>query len=157
MLFGLDMGWKTGQTVDMNWSYRPSIAAWLIPQATFDTRYRYNRGASFISEVEGDSVLTSDFSNSRTLRFSLGFNAPVLLRGALGSDRTGLVGALLGLVDWFDILTGSWSGALNSRFQRETARPDLKYQFGLGGFDSFRVQDGDTASRASQGHAARLA
>jgi hypothetical protein len=155
-LFGLDMGWKTGQSVDMNWAYRPSLATWLIPQATYDTRYRYNRGASFISEAEGDSVLTSDFSNSRTLRFSLGFNAPVLLRSALGQDRGGMLGMVLGLIDWFDIVTGTWTGGLNSRFQREEAKPDLKYQLGLGGFDSFRVQDGDTASRVSDSQAMTL-
>ncbi len=148
-MFGIDTGWETGRTLDMNWSYRPNIATWFIPQATLDTRYRFNRGASFVTEQQGDTVLTSDFNNSRSVRLSAGFNAPVLLRSVIGQDAAGAVGAIMGVVDWLDLLSASWSGVLSSRYQRETARPDLSYQFGLGGFESFKVQDGDTASRVS--------
>ena len=146
---GVDLGWETGRTIDMNWTYRPNIATWLIPQLSLDTRYRYSRGPSFLTQVESDTVLTSDFNNSRVVRLSAGLNAPVLLRDIFGQDRGGAMGGVLGFFDWFDIFSATWSGSLSSRYQREPAQPNLGYQLALGGFDSFRVQDGDTASRVN--------
>jgi hypothetical protein len=155
-LLGVDLGWETGRTVNVNWTYRPNIAAWLLPQASLDTRFRFNRGASFITEQAGDTVLTSDFDNSRTVRVSAGFNAPALLRSVVGRGRSGVLARLLGVVDRLDIFTASWTGTLSSRFQRQTVRPNLKYQFGFGGFDAFRVQQGDTASNVSEGELVTL-
>ncbi|MEE9133100.1 MAG: hypothetical protein V3U13_06025 [Gemmatimonadota bacterium] len=146
---GTDLGWETGRTIDMNWTYRPSIATWLLPQFSLDTRYRFNRGPSFITVQEGDTVLTSDFNNSRVLRLSAGFNAPVLFRDILGQDGSGILGGFLGLIDWLDILTATWTRSLGSRYQRQAAQPDITYQLGFGGFESLRVQDGDTASRVT--------
>ncbi len=155
-LFGIDLGYETGRTVNVNWTWRPSIATWLLPQASLDTRYRFNRGASFITEQEGDTVLTSDFNNSRAVRLSAGFNAPVLLRSIFGQEQSGVMKGVLGLFDWLDILTATWTGSLSSNYQRRGARPSLQYQLGFGGFDAFRVQDGDTASRVNDGEAVTL-
>ncbi len=146
-LFGLDLGWETARSLDFNWTYRPTVATWLTPQATLDTRFRLGQGASFITVQDGDTVLTRDFENSRTLRLSTGFNLPTLVRSTVGQNRTGVVGALVGFIDWLDIVTASWTGSLGSRFQRRQASPGLGYQFGFGSFDKFRFQAGDTASR----------
>ncbi len=148
-VFGLDLGWETARSLDFNWTYRPTVAAWLTPQATLDTRFRMGQGASFITVQDGDTVLTRNFENSRTLRLSTGFNLPTLLRSGFGQNRTGAFGAFLGFVDWLDIVTASWTGSLGSRYQRRKADPRLGYHFGLGGFDSFRFQAGDTASRVT--------
>ncbi len=148
-LFGLDLGWETARSLDFNWTYRPTVATWLTPQATLDTRFRLGQGASFITVQDGDTVLTRDFENSRTVRLSTGFNLPTLLRTTIGQTRTGVFGAFFGLIDWLDIVTASWTGSLGSRFQRRQASPGLGYQFGLGSFDKFRFQAGDTASRVT--------
>ncbi len=148
-LFGLDLGWEVARSLDFNWTYRPAVASWLSPQATFDTRFRLGQGASFITVQDGDTVLTRDFESSRTLRLSTGFNLPTLLRSTFGQNRTGVFGAFFGFIDWLDIVTASWTGSLGSRFQRQQASPGLGYQFGLGGFDAFRFQAGDTASRVT--------
>ncbi len=78
----------------------------------------------------------------------MGFNAPVLARSTFG-EPGGLLGALLGFVDRLDLISFSWTGTLASQYQRQNARPDLGYRFGLGGFRSFLFQDGDTASRVA--------
>ncbi|UCF18881.1 MAG: hypothetical protein JSU87_13245, partial [Gemmatimonadota bacterium] len=148
-LFGWDVGWETNRNLDMNWTYRPNIAAWLTPQLAVDTRFRMSRGASFVTEVEGDTVLTRDFGNSRTLRFSTGFNLASLLRDLLGEERTGTVGTLLGLVDRIDLFTITWIGSLASNYQRRTADPSLRYQLGIHGFGGVVVQDADSASRVN--------
>jgi hypothetical protein len=148
---GTDLGWETGRNITMNWTYRPNLATWLIPQAALDTRYGFSRGPSFITQLEGDTVLTSDFSNSRVVRLSAGFNAPAMLRQFVGQEATGMVGGMLALFDWIDIFTATWSGTLGSRYQRQPAHPSVSYQLGFGGFDSFRVQDGDTASQVADG------
>ncbi|NIR46567.1 MAG: hypothetical protein GWM93_20590 [Gemmatimonadetes bacterium] len=147
-LLGIDLGWLTASTLTMNWTWRPDVAVWLTPQASIDSRYRLNRGASYITQQEADTALLSDFDNSRALRTSLAFNAPVLARSTFG-EPGGLLGALLGFVDRFDLISFSWIGTLASQYQRQGARPSLAYQLGLGGFESFRVQDGDTASRVA--------
>jgi hypothetical protein len=148
-VFGIDLGWQTGRQLNMNWTYRPNLATWLIPQASLDTRYGLNRGPSFVTQLEGDTVLTSDFNNSRVVRLSAGFNLPQMLHEAFGQEGTGDVSGILSLFDWLDIFTATWAGSLGSRYQRQPAKPDVSYQLALGGFDSFRVQDGDTASRVT--------
>jgi hypothetical protein len=148
-LAGVDLGWLTAHNVTMNWTWRPSIATWFVPTASVDTRYRMSRGASYFREQAGDTVLTGDFDNSRSLRAALNFNAPVMLTSLLGESRSGFGGALLGLLDRLDIFTVAWSGAMASTYHRQTARADLGYRLGLGGFDDFVVQDGDTASRVA--------
>jgi hypothetical protein len=135
--------------MNINWTYRPGLAAWLTPQATLDTRYRFNRGASFITGVVGDTLLTSDFSNLRTLRLSTGFNTPAFLRNLFGQDRGGLLGSILALMDRIDIVTATWVGSLSSNFQRQTSRPSLRYQLAVHGFGGIVAQDGDTASRVN--------
>ncbi len=146
---GMDIGWQTGRQLNMNWTYRPNIATWLIPQASIDTRYGFTRGPSFITQLEGDTVLTSDFNNSRLLRLSAGFNLPQLLNQAFGPEDTAEPGGILGLFSWLDIFTATWASSLSSRFRRQPAKPDLAYQLALGGYESFRIQDGDTASQVT--------
>jgi hypothetical protein len=135
--------------MNINWTYRPGIATWLTPQVTLDTRYRFNRGASFITAIAGDTLLTNDFSNSRTLGLSTGFNTPALLRTMFGQDRAGLLGSILTLMDRIDIVTATWVGSLGSNFTRQTASPSLRYQLAVHGFGGIVAQDGDTASRVN--------
>lgn len=153
---GLDLGWETTRSIDMNFTYRPQIANWVAPRATFDSRFRFDRNASFITEQSADTVLTRDFNASRNLNTSLSLNLPLLLRNSFGRERGGLAGLLLGLFDRLDVFTASYTRALSSFYQRETAAPALGYQFGLGGFESFRVQQGDTASRVNETKALSL-
>jgi len=155
-LFGIDLGWETARTLDVNWTYRPRIAPWLTPQASLDTRYRSGRGASFVSDIAGDTVLTSDFSNSRSLRLATGFNAPVLARNVLGPSARGVKGVLLGLFDRLDIFTVSWLQTVNSSFSRQKARPDFKYQLAFEGPLELRTEEGDTASRVGDGDGLNL-
>ncbi len=146
-LTGLDLGWETARQLNVNWTYRPNLAAWLTPQASFDTRFGFNRGPSFVAEQDGDTVLTRDFNGSRTLRLSATLSPLALLRDVFGPDPSGLVGTVSALVGRLDLITGTWTGSLGSLYQRRTASPDLAYHLGLGSFSAFRVQDADTASR----------
>jgi hypothetical protein len=45
---------------------------------------------------------------------------------------------------------------LLSYYDRDRASPSLRYQFGLGNFNSFRIQDSDTASRVNDNEAVTL-
>ncbi len=148
-LFGADLGWVVARDLDMNWTYRPNIAAWLTPQFSFDTRFGFSSGASFIDSQEADTVLTSDFSSARSLRLSLGFNTPGLFRSLFGQDRTGALGAFLDFLDRIDVFSVTWLTTLGSTFRRQEANPGLGYQLGFGGFDDFLVQRGDSASRVN--------
>jgi hypothetical protein len=148
-LLGIDLGWTTGQNVNMNWTWRPDIASWLTPQASIDSRFQFNRGASYVTALAGDTTLTADFGNSRALRASAGFNLPVLLRSMVGAESGGTLNAMLGVLDRFDLLSFSWVRTLASQYQRQDASPGTGYRFGLGGFSSFLVQGGDTASRVA--------
>ncbi|HSG81986.1 MAG TPA: hypothetical protein VLC48_07045, partial [Gemmatimonadota bacterium] len=148
-LLGIDLGWTTGQNLNMNWSWRPDVASWLTPLASVDSRYQFNRGASYVSSQAGDTTLTSDFGNSRALRASMGFNLPVLFRSMFGDGSSRALNTLLGALDRFDLVSFSWVRSLASQYQRQDARPDVGYRFGFGGFNSFLVQDGDTASRVA--------
>jgi hypothetical protein len=147
--FGVDLGWMTGQNINMNWTWRPDVVAWLTPQASIDSRFQFNRGASYVAQQASDTVLTSDFNNSRALRASLGFNAPNFFRAMLGQDAGGALGALLSFMDRFDLISFGWNGTLASQYQRQDALPDLGYRFGFGGFDGFLLQGGDTAARVA--------
>ena len=147
-LAGLDIGWETGRSVTNNLTWRPNISPWLIPQTTYNARYRFGRSASHIAEQAGDTVLTRDFNNSRNVRASLGFNLPVFFRSMTG-DRGGVLGVFLGAMDQIDIFSFSWSNNLGSTYQRRPATASVGYQLGIGGFNDFRFQDGDTASRVT--------
>ncbi|MEE8550062.1 MAG: hypothetical protein V3T08_02280, partial [Gemmatimonadota bacterium] len=153
---GIDMGWETGRGVNANLSWRPNIATWLTPLASFDSRFNFNRRASFVTVQEGDTVLASEFRNSRALRASIGFSAPAFTNSVFGQERSGIKRVLLGLLDQLDLFTVSWTGSLSSTFQRQTADPTFGYQLALGGFDDFRVQEGDTASRVLDGNGVSL-
>ena len=153
---GLDLGWLTGQSITSNLTFRPGITTWLTPQASLDTRYQSNRSASYITDLDGDTVLTNDFANSRDLRASMGFSTPGFFRSMFGLEETGLLGAFLALTDHIDIFTATWVGGLRSDYSRQTAKADLAYKLGLGGFDEFGVQDGDTASRVVESQTLNL-
>jgi hypothetical protein len=155
-VIGLDLGWETAHSLDVNWTYRPNIAPWLTPQASFDTRFRQNRGASFVADLAGDTVLTSDFSNGRSIRLATGFNAPVLARDLLGPSAGGLKGVLLGLLDRIDIFTASWLQTLSSNFSRRSAEPDLSYQLGFESALDLRTEAGDSANRVGDGEVVNL-
>ncbi|UCC73363.1 MAG: cell surface protein SprA [Gemmatimonadota bacterium] len=155
-VLGVDLGWVVARTVDVNWTYRPVLAPWLTPQLSFDTRFDLNTGASFVDEQQGDTVLTRDFSGSRSVRISAGFNTPVFLRALIGQDSSGVVGAFLGLMDRVDLFSITWVTGLGSSFRRRAASPSLAYQLGFGGFDDFQIQRGDTASRVSDTEALTL-
>ena len=146
-LAGLDLGWETARVLNVNWTYRPDLAAWLTPQASFDTRFRFDRGPSFVAEQEGDTVLTRDFDGSRSLRLSASLNPLALLQDAFGANPSGLVGVLSGLLGSLDLISGTYTNSLGSSYQRRTASPDLAYHLGLASWNGFRVQDGDTTSR----------
>ncbi len=146
---GLDLGWMTGQDINMNWTWRPNVTTWLTPQASIDSRFRFTRGASYVVELAGDTVLTSDFDNSRALRASVGFNLPVMLRTMFGLEAGGVLGGFMDVMDRLDLVSFGWTGTLASQYQRQDATPSVKYRFGLGDFRSFLLQEGDTAARVA--------
>jgi len=148
-VMGIDLGWLVARSVDVNWTYRPDIAPWLTPQFAFDSRFDLNTGPSFVGEQEGDTVLTRDFGSSRSLRVSAGFNTSAFLRSVAGQQRSGLVGAVLDVLDRIDVFSVSWVASLGSSFRRRAASPSLGYQLGLGGIADFQIQQGDTASRVN--------
>jgi hypothetical protein len=148
-VLGVDFGWVVARSLDVNWTYRPGIAPWLTPQFAFDTRFGLNTGASFVDEQEGDTILTRDFGSSRSIRISAGFNTSAFFRSVAGQERSGIVGAVLELMDRIDVFSVTWVATLGSSFRRQAASPSLGYQLGFGGLDDFRRQDGDTASRVN--------
>jgi hypothetical protein len=155
-LLGVDLGWMTDQNINMNWTWRPNVVTWLTPQASIDSRFRFARNSSYVTEQAGDTVLTSDFNNSRALRASVGFNPPVLFRTMFGLEAGGVLGGFLNFMDRFDLVSLAWSGTLASQYQRQDARPDMKYRFGLGDFESFLLQEGDTAARVADNEGINL-
>ncbi len=148
-VLGVDFGWVVARSLDVNWTYRPGIAPWLTPQFAFDTRFGLNTGASFVDEQEGDTILTRDFGSSRSIRISAGFNTSAFFRSVAGQERSGIVGAVLELMDRIDVFSVTWVATLGSSFRRQAASPSLGYQLGFGGLDDFRMQAGDTASRVN--------
>jgi hypothetical protein len=148
-VLGIDLGWVVARSLDVNWTYRPTIASWLTPQFAYDSRFDLNTGPSFVNEQEGDTVLTRDFGSSRSVRISTGFNASAFFRSIAGQERAGIVGSVLGLMDRIDVFSVTWVTTMGSSFRRREASPSLGYQLGFGGIDDFRVQQGDTASRVA--------
>jgi hypothetical protein len=146
-VLGVDLGWVVARSLDVNWTYRPGIAPWLTPQFAFDTRFDLSTGPSFLDEQEGDTILTRDFGGSRSLRISAGFNTGAFFRSVAGQERSGVVGAVLEVMDRIDLFSVTWVTSLGSNFRRRAASPSLGYQLGFGGLEDFQVQKGDTASR----------
>ncbi|MBI4513854.1 MAG: hypothetical protein HY702_07060 [Gemmatimonadetes bacterium] len=146
-LFGLPVGWETGRNLGMNFSYRPKITAWFTPSASITTGYNTRRNPSYIGEAaEGDTALFRDFGNSRFLQASTQLNPRAALAAATGK-RGGIWKVLRDGAGHLDVVQLSWTGSIVSDFQRQTANPGLGYQLVLGSAESYRVIDGDTASR----------
>ena len=143
---GADIGWESNRTVNSTVSFRPLIASWLRPSYTYSNRYQTDRNASYYEIVleGGDSVpvLQRRFGSDRRVERRLDFQPATLVR-TLHPDSA--EGAVLGLVRRVENVSITWNSGLNSQFDRETFEAGLGYRFGLGGFDSFRAIDGDTA------------
>ncbi len=146
-LFGMGIGWETARNLDVSFTYRPVVTPWFTPSASLRTAYGMRRNASYVGEeVPGDTVLQRDFDNSRRLQAGAQLNPGGLLT-ALTGTRGGFLGFLRGAFRRLDVVQLSWTDAFVSDFRRETARPGLGYQLPLGGVESYRVVDGDTATR----------
>jgi hypothetical protein len=147
-LAGMDIGWEAARVLTTTMSYAPNIANWLRAGYTFDNRFITERNPSYLQlDVTGSDTLPQlqrGFESTRQVSRSLRLEPTVFARTM---DSTSIARRALSRVQVIDI---TWRDALSSQFERRSFTPTTTYQFGLGDYDSFRVMNGDTATRAQQ-------
>jgi hypothetical protein len=144
----MDVGWEAGRVQTTNVSYSPNITEGIRVGYSFDNRFITQRNPSYLQldDVGEDSMpeLQRAFESTRAVTRSVQVE-PVRLARSL--DSTGIAHKALERVS---VVRLTWRDALSSQFERRTFTPPMTYQLGLGDYDSFRVMDGDTATRAQQ-------
>ena len=150
---GVDLGWETNRSLTSQLNYRPLIASWLKPSASFTARFGTDRSPSYLEIVtvgaDTTAILQRRFQADRTLRRQLEF-APYGLYQALVPDTTGFAGFIGRGLRALQLVNLAWNGTLGSQFERQTINPGPGYQLGLGDLGSFRIIGVDSAVVASE-------
>jgi hypothetical protein len=149
-LAGMDVGWETSRLMNTSVNYRPEITRWLRVGYLYDNRYITDRNPAFlqVSATGSDSTarLQRRFESTRQETRTITLQ-PSGLAVALGADSASVIGNALRRWETVD---ASWRATMASQFDRRGITPGFGYQFGIGGFDAFRVMGADTAARAQQ-------
>ena len=148
-LAGRDVGFERDRTIATRLTTTPVINSWLRPRFTFSSNYVFHRDPNGRVAVQ---VMTDSGPT---------FRVPE----ALSNSRDRLMGATVDLRRFVESVFGAASGATrlvsglvpadvsfrtarSSRFDRIPFEPTVRYQFGFGGTDEFREQDGVLATSA---------
>jgi hypothetical protein len=147
-LLGVDLGLERERQMNMVFNFSPSLSTWIRPRLDFNTSYSLLRDPNTPRLLQlGDSTgpfrLPRRLTNSQGLGIgtSMDIGRAILLHT---NDRSAYrrIAALLQPIDV------NWRRDLRSSFDGVPFTPGLGYQFGWGGVDDFREQDGIQATSA---------
>ncbi|HXI19651.1 MAG TPA: hypothetical protein VNH46_01115, partial [Gemmatimonadales bacterium] len=150
-LLGMDVGVERDRQLSTSLVLAPAITQWLRPR--FATASSFVLSRSLTSrrpiQVDGDSagafILPQTLNNSRFNEYGLSFEAGRLLGGVFGdSSVLGRATRRIRPLTLTDRLTHT------STFDLASFSPDLGFQLGLGGLDSFLRHQGDSAIGATE-------
>jgi hypothetical protein len=157
---GQDVGLERERIMRSSVAFAPLISAWIRPRIDLGSDFTMTRdpnsrsllpGGELIrvgnpvwatEAVEG-TILPRRFSSSQTLGAGATIDIATGLRTYLG--RIPLVSPIAGIFAPVDV---RYTRSLLSSFDRATTMAPLSYQFGMGGVDDFRSQDGQLATSA---------
>ena len=147
-LLGADLGWEANRSLTSTLNWRPPVSSWLRPNVQLSTRFATDRNPSYIEILttgpDTTAVLQRRFQADRQLSRSIEFVPQNFVRSII-DDSTGFAAGLAKVVGAVQPVTVRLNTALGSQFERETRSPDLRYQFGLGDLESFRLMGIDSA------------
>jgi len=132
---GLDLGRETSRDVATQMAWAPRLSSWLTMRSTLNSAFLLDAGPGLLgATVVGgapDRAVRS-FGNRRALAVRWRLDPVSLARAAGLADSTDRRprAAALRAVRGMEV---GWGSALDSRFDRVDALPDLRYQLGLGG------------------------
>jgi hypothetical protein len=159
-LAGVPMGWESNRVVTTDASFRPFIADWLRPSISWSSRFGQRLDVAHLAIVQRstgpEARLQRTFHSDGRWSRGLVFDPAAAIRAALLPDAgtgtgagPGAVGrVLIAALSPIRPIELSWTEGVGSRFDRETAQPDLSYQLGLGRVHDLRVLGADTAATA---------
>src|SRR5690606_34891652 len=132
--------WERNRSLNTQFNFRPRVTDWLQPGFTYAARFGTDRNPSYLEILEDEhgettAIMQADFSADRTVTRSLSLDPTRLVRAAVHATvapETRFMRALAETSRVLQTITVNWTDGVNSRFQRETAHPGLRYQFGLG-------------------------
>jgi hypothetical protein len=152
-LAGVDLGWEASRSLTSTVNWAPRLATWLRPTVALNTRFSTDRNPSFIEILstgpDSTAILQRRFQADRQLTRSIEF-VPGAFYRTLISDTTGFANTVGELLARIQPISFRLNTALGSQFERETQRPGLGYQFGLGDLETFRLLGIDSAITATE-------
>ncbi len=156
-LLGLPVGVERDRTLSTALSLTPNLASWLRPRFISSSSFVLSRTLSSRAPVRADVdsgafILPQTLNNARTNEVGAGVDLARGLRLVVG-DSSGFGKALL-RVRPVDVSTRL---IRTSTYDLSAFDPDLKYQLGLGGLETFLQQEGSDARGVSESRTATLA
>lgn len=145
---GMDLGLERERQMNFIYNFSPSLNTWFKPRFDFNTSYSLLRDPNTPRLIqEHDSTGAFRLPRRLTNTQGLGLGASVDFGRALlinTSDRS-IFQRLGRALQPIDV---NWRRDLRSAFDGVPFTPDLSYQFGWGGVDDFREQEGVLATSA---------
>jgi motility/secretion related protein SprA len=150
-VLGVDIGFLRQRSLGTNLGWSPTITAWLRPRFSWSTTFGLSRdpNAPEPERTEGDTAgafrLPTTFGNSAVADLTL----PVDLSRAMRQlFRDSSVGRRV--LDRVTQLDFSHRRETRSQYNQPGFDPGLAYQFGFGGLEGFRTQNGVFATQATR-------
>jgi hypothetical protein len=147
-LLGVDLGLERERQMNMVLNFSPAVSTWFRPRFDFNTSYSLLRDPNTprllqVGDSTGAFKLPRRLTNSQGLGVgtSMDVSREILLH-TNDRSRYRRIAALLQPIDV------SWRRDLRSSFDGVPFTPGLGYQFGFGGVDDFREQNGRPATSA---------
>ena len=147
---GMNTGVETQRTITTFLSVTPQVVAWLRPRATVSGNFGFNRDPNGrdpvrdVGDTAGAFHVPAAFSNARRFEVGAQFDARRFGQALFGDSAA--VTRLLAHLASVDV---SYGRSQTSTYNRTGFLPSFGYQLALGGFDSFRRQDGLLAGSAA--------
>jgi hypothetical protein len=153
-LAGLDLGWERERTLESRIEFRPMVTSWLRPGIGYTARFRGDRNATYweplVIDDDTTATLQRHFQADRRITRSLALDPEALGRELEALSPDGGAGVLATALRRLRPIDLAWSDGMDSHFERETLKPGLGYQFGLGRYDAFRTTYRETAAQAQR-------
>src|SRR2546426_5356544 len=147
---GMNTGVETQRTITTFLSVTPQVVAWLRPRATVSGNFGFNRDPNGrdpvrdVGDTAGAFHVPAAFSNARRFEVGAQFDARRFGQALFGDSAA--VTRLLAHLASVDV---SYGRSQTSTYNRTGFLPSFGYQLALGGFESFRRQDGLLARSAA--------
>jgi hypothetical protein len=152
-LLGQDLGLERDRTMHGFVAFSPRIIRWLSPTVSLGSQFTMTRDPNARSLVPV-SPESDDVRLPRRINTSQVFNAGADLDlGTLLEAYLGWAPAVTPFARLVLPVNVGYSRTLLSSLDRAASMPGLGFQFGLGGVDDFRRQDGRLASSAGASNA----